>query len=146
MGWKQWLDGSVQDANRGVMILRIGVALIILMHPLHGFSHPENLPHFGGFLSALGYPAGTALAWAVIVLQTLASLALLINRLVIIACLSHSVVICFGIVHVHAQNGWYVVGPGSGGMEWGVILLICLFSVLAAYWPRSAKHVTTEQH
>lgn len=141
MGWKDWLDTSVQDANRGVMIVRIGVALIILMHPLHGFSHPENLPRFGEFLSALGYPAGTVLAWAIIVLQALASLALLANRLVPLACVTHIIVICFGIVHVHAQYGWYVVGPGSGGMEWGFILLTCLFGVLAAYWPPSARNL-----
>lgn len=118
MGNKLWLDAPLQDANHGLVIVRIGVALIILMHPLHGFLHPENLPRFGEFLSSLGYPIGTALAWTVIILQAFASIALLLNRYVIAACLVQIVVICFGIVHVHAQYGWYVVGPGSGGMEW----------------------------
>lgn len=143
MGHRLWLDTPLQNANRGLAIVRIGVALIILMHPLHGFFHPENLPRFGEFLSSLGYPMGTALAWTVIILQALASFALLLNRYVIAACLVHIMVICFGIVHVHAQYGWYVVGPGSGGMEWGFILLTCLVGVLWAHWPQSSGVTTS---
>lgn len=123
-------------ADDGLMVVRLGVALIILMHPLHGFSHPENMPHFGAYLSGLGYPFGVAMAWAVIIVQTLCSLALIVNCMVIPACLGHMVIIIAGIVHVHYPNGWYVVGPGAGGMEWGFILLVCLSAVLYSRWPR----------
>lgn len=126
------------DPLRGLDVVRIGVALIILMHPLHGFFHIENIPRFGEYLSSLGYPLGVQLAWAVLLIQTASSLALIFNRWVIPACIGHICVICFGLVHVHLQNGWYVVGPGQGGMEWGFILLVCLFGVLRAYWPRNA--------
>jgi putative oxidoreductase len=132
----QMYKGGPVNAGRGLDIVRIGVALIILMHPIHGFLHPEGLPHFGAFLSNLGYPFGTALAWTVIIFQALCSLALIGNRFVVPACIGHMVVICFGLVHVHYQYGWYVVGPGSGGMEWGFILLSSLLGVLWAYWPR----------
>jgi putative oxidoreductase len=132
----QMYKGGPVDASRGLAIVRIGVALIILMHPIHGFLHPEGLPNFGAFLSALGYPFGTALAWTVISFQALCSLALIANRFVIPACIGHAVVICFGLVHVHYQYGWYVVGPGSGGMEWGFILLSSLLGVAWAYWPK----------
>jgi len=54
------------------------------------------------------------------------------------ACIGHMVIISFGLVHVHAQYGWYVVGPGQGGMEWGFILLTALSAVMWAYWPRTA--------
>lgn len=120
----------------GLVVVRVGVAVIILMHPLHGFFHPENMPQFGAFLSALGYPFGTALAWMIISVQALCSLALLLNRAVILACLGHMAIIIAGIIHVHYQYGWYVVGPGVGGMEWGFILLVCLLAVLCSYWPR----------
>lgn len=122
--------------ERGLMVVRLGVALIILMHPLHGFSHPENMPLFGAYLSGLGYPFGEALAWLVISVQALCSLALIVNRLVIAACLGHMAIIIMGIVHVHYPNGWYVVGPGAGGMEWGFILLVCLVGVLCSYCSR----------
>ena len=100
--------GGAADARGGLDIVRIGVALIILMHPLHGYTHPEGLPNFGAFLEHLGYPFGTALAWSVITLQALCSVALIANRFVVPACIGHMVVICFGLVHVHYQYGWYV--------------------------------------
>lgn len=130
---------SPARADCGVMVVRLGVALIILMHPLHGFFHAENMPRFGAYLSALGYPLGEPLAWTVILVQALCSLALLCNRLVVLACLGHMTIILAGIVHVHYPNGWYVVGPGTGGMEWGFILLVCLTAVLSAYWPRIGR-------
>jgi putative oxidoreductase len=133
---QQWYKTNPANLNRGMDMVRIGVALIILMHPLHGYTHIENIPRFGDFLTSLGYPFGTALAWLVLLLQTACSLALLANRLVVPACLGHIVVICFGLIHVHAQYGWYVVGPGQGGMEWGFILLSSLLGVMWAYWPK----------
>jgi putative oxidoreductase len=133
---KQWYKSNPDHARGGIDIVRVGVALIIFMHPLHGFSHLQNIPRFGEYLSSLGYPFGLALAWLVLITQTLCSLALLANRLIIPACIGHMLVIFFGIIHVHAQYGWYVVGPGQGGMEWGFILLTCLLGVLWAYWPR----------
>ena len=135
---RQWYQSSATAAVRGLDIVRVGVALIILMHPLHGFYYTEDIPLFGEFLSSLGYPFGLALAWTVLILQTISSIALIANRFVVPACLTHIVIICFGIIHVHAQHGWYVVGGGTGGMEWGFILLSSLAGVLWAYWPR--KH------
>ncbi|MBI3713240.1 MAG: DoxX family protein [Burkholderiales bacterium] len=139
---------SPTRAESGVTVVRLGVALIILMHPLHGFFHSENMPQFGAYLSALGYPHGEWLAWGVILTQSACSLALLLNRMVILACLGHMAIIFAGIVHVHYPNGWYVVGPGEGGMEWGVILLVCLTGVLFAHWPRrsGARPVMNKLH
>ncbi len=134
---QQWIKARPTNPAQGIDIVRIGVALIILMHPLHGFFNYENIgPNFGGYLSDLGYPMGAALAWLVLILQTLCSLALIVNRAVVPACLGHIVVVIFGLIHFHRPNGWYVTGPGQNGMEWGFILLACLFGVLCAYRPR----------
>ena len=85
----------------------------------------------------LGNPFGTALAWSILIIQTVCSLALIVNRFVVPACIGHIVIIAFGLIHFHAPNGWYVVGPGTGGMEWGFILLSSLLGVLCSYWPRA---------
>jgi uncharacterized membrane protein YphA (DoxX/SURF4 family) len=122
----------------GIDIVRVGVALIILMHPLHGFYYWQDLaPNFGGYLSSLGYPMGGVLAWLILLTQTACSLALIVNRWVVAACLGHIVIVTFGIIHFHRPHGWYVTGPGEHGMEWGFILLVCLFGVLRAYWRRA---------
>jgi uncharacterized membrane protein YphA (DoxX/SURF4 family) len=134
---KQLYNAGPTNSVQGIDIVRIGVALIILMHPLHGFWHYENVgPNFGAYLSDLGYPMGYALAWTVLVVQTLSSLALITNRAVVYGCIGHIVVVTFGLIHFHRPHGWYVTGPGEHGMEWGFILLACLFGVLRAYWPR----------
>jgi putative oxidoreductase len=124
---------------QGIDIVRVGVALIILMHPLHGFIHYHDIELFGQYLGSLGYPFGVTLAWLVLVLQSTCSLALLANRYVVLACVGHIVVITFGLVHFHYPNGWFVVGGGTGGMEWPSILLVCLFGVLLTYWPRNGE-------
>ena len=134
---KQLYNARPANSVQGIDIVRIGVALIILMHPMHGFFHPANIPAFGGYLESLGYPFGTVLAWSVLIIQPLSSLALICNRFVVPACIGHIVIVTFGLVHFHFPNGWYVVGPGSGGMEWAFILLSCLFGVLWSYWPRN---------
>jgi putative oxidoreductase len=133
---KQLYNARPSNSVQGIDIVRIGVALIILMHPLHGFFHLANIPGFGQYLESLGYPFGTALAWSVLIIQTICSLALICNRFVVLGCIGHIVIVTFGLIHFHAPNGWYVVGPGTGGMEWAVILLSSLIGVLWSYWPR----------
>ncbi|MGB9109741.1 MAG: DoxX family protein [Telluria sp.] len=130
---------------QGIGLVRIGVALIILMHPLHGFIHYNDIAAFGEYLGSLGYPFGVALAWIVLILQTTCSLALLANRYVVPACIGHIVVVSFGLVHFHYPNGWFVVGGGTGGMEWPIILLVCLFGVLWAYWPQHLRRSAAER-
>lgn len=34
-----------------------------------------------------------------------------------------------GIVLVHAPEGWFVVGLGRNGMEYSVLLIVCLLSL-----------------
>jgi putative oxidoreductase len=34
-----------------------------------------------------------------------------------------------GIVLVHAQNGWFVVGPSTGGVEYSILLLLALIVI-----------------
>jgi putative oxidoreductase len=130
---------------QGIDIVRVGVALIILMHPLHGFIHYHDIALFGQYLGSLGYPFGVTLAWIVLTLQTTCSLILLANRYVVLACAGHIMVITFGLVHFHYPNGWFVVGGGTGGMEWPFILLVCLLGVSLAYWPQIRPSTANRQ-
>lgn len=131
-----WIRTLPTKAEGSVTLIRLAVALIILMHPVHGYFHLENIPRFGEYLSSLGFPVGGALAWAVLLTQTAASLLMLAGRLVVPACAAHAVVLLTGIVVFHYPLGWYVVGPGEGGMEFSVLMLACLAAVAWAHWPR----------
>ncbi|WP_269630431.1 DoxX family protein [Pelomonas sp. BJYL3] len=131
-----WIRSEPTQAQVSVTLVRWAVALVILMHPLHGYFHAENIPRFGEYLSSLGFPFGGALAWAVLLTQTAASLLMLAGRLVVPACAAHVVVLLTGIVVFHYPLGWYVVGPGEGGMEFSVLMISCLLAVAWAHWPR----------
>lgn len=123
---------SARGLARGLDIVRMVVAIILLLHPLHGLIHPADIRGFGQFLASRGFPMGVGLAWAVILLQVGCSVALLARRLIIPACLGHFIVLSMGIWLVHAPN-WYVVGgaaiDGHPGAEFSVLLMACLLGV-----------------
>jgi putative oxidoreductase len=115
-------------------IVRILVALLLAVHSIYRMIDGD-VSGFGGYLHSTGFPFGVALAW-LITLSTLASsIALIIRRLIIPACICHMVVLVTGIFLDHMHEGWFVVGGGRNGMEYSVLLIGCLFSIMWAYWP-----------
>ena len=54
----------------------------------------------------------------------------------------HLVILITGIVMVHGREGWFVVGGGRNGVEYSVLLIICLVTLfLAARPPATAAPV-----
>ena len=39
---------------------------------------------------------------------------------------------------VHWPVGWFVVGGGRNGMEYGVLLIVCLAILAFTHWPERA--------
>ena len=127
------------DAGLGLRVVRLVVACVLGVHPLHGLwsgGHPGvNITHgFGAYLTGEGLPFGPALAWGVILLQAAAVLALLAGRWVVPACGALIGVLAVGVGMIHAHAGWFVVGDGRNGAEFSVLLMGCLAGVAAAYW------------
>ena len=132
---RDWFDGPLRRPMRSLAFLRVAVAMLLLVHPLHAFLHAEDRLALVQVMTAHGLPFGAGLAWAVLVAQMAASLALLAGRFVAVACAIHMAVLTAGIVLVHAPY-WYVVGgavvEGHRGMEFNVLLLVCLAAFLWA--------------
>lgn len=133
-----WFNPPLSRAGDGISIVRVVVAVILLIHGAHGFT-PGTITGFGGYLGSIGFPFGVALAWVIILVQITSSLALIIHRLVVPACIAHIIILGVGIGLIHASKGWFVVGPGKNGMEYSITLISCLFAVLWAYWPHVKK-------
>ena len=132
---QNWLTTPSSRPDRGLDIIRITVALVLSVHSITRIIGGD-VAGFGEFLGSIGFPMGVALAW-LITLSTLASsVALVIGRLVVSACICHIVVLVMGIFLDHMHHGWFVVGGGRDGMEYSVVLIACLFAVLWSYWPR----------
>lgn len=140
-----WAQGRVQGAaqsrepgpaaSQGLRLVQAGAALVLITHPLHGFTDPSGLREFGHGLEKLGFPMGVPLVWTLMFVQTGSCLALVARRLVVPACAAHIFVLSMGIWIAHAPR-WFVVGPGENGMEYSVVLITCFFAVLLAYWPQ----------
>ena len=137
-----WYRGPAHHPGRSLDIIRIVVALILFLHAACAFLHPGDIRGFGHFLGSRGFPFGVGLAWAVMILQSACSLALLARRLVLAACIGHIFVLGVGIWLVHAPY-WRTVGLADGdhqpGAEFSVLMVACLLGVAWSHWRRSSR-------
>ena len=131
---KKWFDTAPGRLDRSLDIVRIAVALITLVHPVYRII-AGDIHGFGEFLNAEGFPLGVALAWFVTLFQLAGSVAMIFRRLIVPACIGNILIFIFGIALDHAHSGWFVVGAGTNGMEYSVMLIACLFALTWAYWP-----------
>jgi len=132
---QNWLISPSLRPGRGLDIVRIVVALLLSIHSIFRII-AGDVAGFGDFLGSIGFPLGVGLAW-LITLSTLASsVALIIRRLIVPACICHMIVLVMGIFLDHMHDGWFVVGGGRNGMEYSVLLISCLSAVLWSYWPQ----------
>jgi putative oxidoreductase len=120
-----------QSVRWGVTILRASVASVFVVHGVARLAL-GTVGGFGSFLGSCGIPGGTALAWTITVVEVGGGLALALGLFVRPLALWFGVEILAGIVLVHAQAGWFVVGAGRGGAEYSALIIACLVSVALA--------------
>lgn len=115
--------------NIPLLILRLVVAAIMLTHGVARI-YLGTVDDFGAFLTQNAFPQGFYLAWAITLFEIAGSILLIIGRFVAPLSLLFAVHLFAGILLVHLKEGWFVVGAGTGGAEYSV-LLIAVFSALA---------------
>lgn len=101
---------------------RMLVAGLFIAHGLMRISN-GTVDNFGEFLEIKGFPLGFILAWLITLYEIIAGTLLLAGRWTSIVAFGFVVHQVMGIVLVHAKNGWFVVGPGVGGVEYSVLLI-----------------------
>jgi putative oxidoreductase len=138
---RAWFHTVPHNTGRSLDLVRRMVALILILHPIRVWTHPGDLSGFGHFLEACGFPFGVGLAFVVTLLQVACSMALLLRKFVVPACIGHISVLAMGIFLVHAPR-WRTVGLPDGdhrpGAEFSVLLIACLCGVLWASWRAGA--------
>ncbi len=121
---------SVQTRSRQSLTgLRLAVATLLLVHGSYRAAHEGYVAGFGEFLTASGIPAGVAVAWAITGWEILGALLLASGRATRWAAAAFAGELLLGIVLVHAREGWFVVGGGRNGMEYGALLIACLLAI-----------------
>jgi uncharacterized membrane protein YphA (DoxX/SURF4 family) len=134
-----WIRSTPHDARRSVAIVRIAVAGVLLLHPLHAALHPDDVSALALALAERGVPAATAVAWLGILGVAAGALGLLVSGLIRPAAIVLLGIVTAGAVMIYAQH-WFVVGgdavTGEPGIEYNVLLGVCLAGILYAEWPR----------
>jgi len=114
-------------AHRARLLLRATLGLLLAIHgAFRIYDHGVN--GFGGFLASEHVPFGVAVAWLVTVVEVVGGPALILGVLVTPLCAWFALELFAGIVLVHAQDGWFVVGGGRNGMEYSVLLIAGLIA------------------
>jgi putative oxidoreductase len=115
----------------GTLLLRIAVAIILLTHSVFGMFN-NGINDFGNlFLNQIGFaPFGVFLAWSIKLSHVVAAILLIINKYVKLAGFVTIFVLLMGIILVHFQEGWFVVGGGRNGVEYNFLLIVVLLAIM----------------
>ncbi|WP_228434896.1 DoxX family protein [Chryseobacterium joostei] len=83
------------------------------------------------YLNTIGFsPIGLYLAWIVKLIHFISVPMLWIDRYLKPIAIGNIVIFILGIYFVHWQNGWFVVGGGTNGIEFNVLLIFCFFNLI----------------
>jgi putative oxidoreductase len=110
---------------KSMLVLRIMVSICMMAHASQRF-YFNSINGFGDFLNAKGFLIGVPIAWGITLFELIGGLAMLLNYFTKWIPLVWAVQLLMGIILVHAQHGWFVVGPSTGGVEYSLLLIVCL--------------------
>lgn len=115
----------------GLAVLRVVTGVIFVAHgatKLFG----GGVAGTGDYFASLGIPMAGLMAWVIALLEFFGGLALIVGVLVAAIAALLSVHMLMGIILVHAANGFFVIGPGSGGIELNLLLIAALVTLMLA--------------
>jgi len=126
----------------GTLLLRIAVAIILLTHSVFGI-FDNGINDFGNlYLNQIGFaPFGVVIAWSIKLSHIVAAVLLIWNKYIKLAGFVTIFVLIMGIILVHFQEGWFVVGGGRNGVEYNFLLIIVLLAIM---YPNGFKKNTIE--
>ncbi len=113
------------------LLLRIILALILLMHSVPEMFN-DGVNNFGNlYLNQIGFkPFGLLVAWAVKLSHVFAAIAFVTQKYVKVAGVITIIILVAGIFMVHLPNGWFVVGGGTNGVEYNILLIACIVTIM----------------
>ncbi|MGU3375781.1 DoxX family protein [Chryseobacterium sp. M5A1_1a] len=111
--------------------LRLALSVILLMHSVITiFSGEVN--NFGlQYLNTIGFsPVGLYLAWTIKLTHLVSVPLIWFDRCIKPLAICNIIIFVFGIYYVHWQNGWFVVGGGTNGIEFNFLLICCFLNLI----------------
>jgi putative oxidoreductase len=114
-----------------LIVFRIVVSLLLVAHGLMRLS-AGTVNGFGEFLNSKGFMIGTAIAWFLTIFEIAGGLIMDTGYFIKWIAAIFIIELTMGIILVHAQNGWFVVGHQSGGVEYSILLIFSLLVIAAS--------------
>jgi putative oxidoreductase len=113
------------------LILRVALAITMLAHSIPSIV-TSGVNEFGTlYLDKVGFaPFGLFLAWAVKLSHVACAVCLILDKYVKPAAIITIFILVVGIIMIHFQEGWFVVGFGRNGMEFNVLLIMVFLSLI----------------
>lgn len=111
--------------------LRFALSVILLMHSVFSIVSGD-VNNFGlHFLNEIGFsPLGLYLAWSVKLTHLLSVPLLWMDKYVKTVATANISIFVLGIIYIHWQNGWFVVGGGTNGVEFNFLLIFCFLNLM----------------
>ena len=111
--------------------LRFSIAIILLAHSIPSFLD-NSINDFGNlYLNQNGFaPVGVYIAWTIKISHVVAALGLLLEKYVKLVSIVTIFILLMGIIMVHYQEGWYVVGGGRNGVEFNFLLIFAFLTLI----------------
>lgn len=134
------LQSFLANEKLPLTTLRVVVAILLAIHGWSRFL-AEAVAPFGTWLAEQGLLAGLVIAIVITALEILATPILALGILVRPLCAIFAIIYAVGAVMVHAPAGWFVVGLGRNGMEYSVLLIVCLMVIALGHQPRKKKAI-----
>ena len=114
-----------------IAALRMMMGIVFILHA--GVRVYNNtLPGFGEFLDGKGFPYGFYLAWAVTIFELVGGILMFFRVFVKIFCIGEMIILITGMITVHSENGWFVVGRSLNGIEYSIVLITILTAIFIA--------------
>lgn len=120
-----------QNNGRFLIVLHSFRVVLCLLLITHGVVRlvVGGAPHFGAYLNSEGIPAGIVIAYTLTFFEIIGGCLLalrIFSKWIIPVFLTE---IIFGLIMVHAKEGWFVVGYGRNGSEYSVLIIVSLILV-----------------
>lgn len=112
-------------AEPRLAILRLTLAALLAAHGWARWIAGGVVP-FGEWLGTQGFPGGFYIAAAITAIEIIGTLLFALGFWVFPLSLLFASIYAVGAWLVHWPAGWFVVGLGRNGMEYSVLLIVCL--------------------
>lgn len=115
-----------------IILIRVFVSLIFIIHGTSRSIIDKSVGGFGSFLDSKGFVGGLYIAWFITLYEIVGGLTMASGKWVKYISAGFILHQVMGIILVHLQNGWFVVGGGTGGVEYSALIIVSLVVILAS--------------